>query len=154
MYIKYLNHIPPVPENLLDSMEDIVTMIPEETVVKSFKYFQYKSVNSDLNEWVYKNFKLKCYAKYQVILNGIPIHKDNPAFPGDRRIAFNYLLQLGGDNVLTTVYDEDKSTILQEERLQLKRWHSLVVEKYHGVSNIENDKKRIALTVTPILKKI
>jgi hypothetical protein len=152
MYIKYLNHLPKVPEKLLDPVESIINQPPEKMLVRNFDSFQYKTVNKDLDEWVHKTFKIPCYAKYQVILKGIPIHKDNPAFPGDRRLAFNYLLQLGGDNVLTTVYEEDKKTILQQECLPLKTWHSLVVEKHHGVSNIEENIKRVALTVTPIFK--
>jgi hypothetical protein len=150
-YIKYLN-IPTVPEELLDSIDSIVNQNKENMIVRDFQHFQYKTINPKLDKWVYSVFKMNCYAKYQVIYNGIPIHKDNPAFPGDRRIAFNYLLETGGTNVVTTVYDEDKITIMQSERIPVKTWHSLVVEKYHGVEGIEDiNKPRVALTVTPIL---
>lgn len=150
-YIKYLDNVPSVPEELLDSVESIIAAESEKMLVKDFSTFKYKTVNPLLDKWVHEAFKIKCYAKYQVIYNGIPVHKDHPAFPGDRRIAFNYLLSLGGSNVITTVYDEDKTTILQQERIPLKRWHSLVVEKWHGVDGISNNHPRVALTVTPIL---
>lgn len=152
-YIKYLNNIEKVPNELIDPIEDIINQTPEELIVRDFKFFQYKRVNKHLTDWLHSKIKIPCYAKYQVIRNGIPIHKDNPAFPGDRRLAFNYLLQTGGDNVLTRVYDEDKTTILQEECLPLHTWHSLVVEKYHGVFNIDPSSYRVAISVTPILKK-
>lgn len=149
-YIKYVN-IPTVPEELLDSVEHIIDQKPEVMLVREFGTFQYKTVNSLLDQWVHDTFKINCYAKYQIIFAGIPIHKDNPAFPGDRRIAFNYLLDLGGNNVVTTVYDEDKTTVLQSEVIPLKTWHSLVVERYHGVDGISSTNPRVALTVTPIL---
>jgi len=149
-YIKYLN-ISSVPEELLDNVDSILAQKPENMLVREFSTFQYKTINSSLNQWIQDTFKIKCYAKYQVIYAGIPIHKDNPAFPGDRRLAFNYLLNLGGNNVVTTVYDEDKITELQSEVIPLKTWHSLVVERYHGVVGISNTDPRVALTVTPIL---
>lgn len=151
-YIKYLDHFPTVPENLLDPVESIVAQSSENMLVRNFAHFQYKTINNDLDAWIHSKFRMKCYAKYQVIYQGIPIHKDNPAFPGDRRIAFNYILEPGGPNVITTVYDEDKTTILQSECIFPKKWHSLVVEKYHGVHGIQDmNNPRVALTVTPIL---
>lgn len=150
-YIKYLYHVPSVPEELLDPIEKIIGQESEVMLVRDFAHFEFKTVNPKLDEWLHSVFKMKCYAKYQVIRNGIAIHKDSPAFPGDRRLAFNYLLQSGGPNVVTTVYDEDKTTILQSECIPLKRWHSLVVEKWHGVEGISNEDPRVAITVTPIL---
>lgn len=150
-FIKYLDHVPQVPEELLDSVEDIIAAESEKMLVKDFGTFQYKTVNARLDKWVHETFKIKCYAKYQVIYNGIPIHKDRPAFPGDRRLAFNYLLHLGGDNVITSVYAEDKTTVLESDCIPLKTWHSLVVEQWHGVDGISKEHPRVALTVTPIL---
>ena len=151
MYIKYLDHIPSVPEELLNSVESIIEQNSESMLVRDFAHFQFKTVNTELDKWIHSVFKMKCYAKYQVITNGIAVHKDSPAFPGDRRLAFNYLLQTGGSNVITTVYDEDKTTILQQECIPLKTWHSLVVERFHGIEGIDPLLKRVALTVTPIL---
>lgn len=150
-YINYLNHVPQVPEELLDPVEAIIAASCEKMLVKDFATFEYKTVNPALDKWVHDTFKVKCYAKYQVIHHGIPIHKDRPAFPGDRRMAFNYLLQLGGNNVKTTVYADDKTTILQQEIIPLKTWHSLVVEEWHGVDGLTPGLPRVALTVTPIL---
>jgi hypothetical protein len=146
-YIKYLD-LPSVPEHLLDPVDDIINQYNEKMLVREFAHFQYRTINKNLDEWVHSIFKMKCYAKYQVIYNGIPIHKDNPAFPGDRKIAFNYVLDTGGDSVITSVYDDNK-ILLQSECIPLKTWHSLVVEKYHGVEGIKT--VRVALTVTPIL---
>jgi len=149
MYIKYLN-FPSVPDHLLESVNDIINKPCENMLVKDFDTFQYKPVRQDLLDWLNNNIKGKFYAKYQVIYAGIPIHKDNPAFPGDRRIAYNYIIDTGGPNVITSVYDENK-ILIESEHLPAKTWHSLVVERYHGVEGIDPNHPRVALTVTPLL---
>lgn len=149
MYIKYLN-FPQVPEHLLESVEDILAKPPEDMVVRYFETFQFKPVKQELVDWLNNNIKGKFYAKYQIIFHGIPIHKDHPAFPGDRRIAYNYIIDTGGSTVITSVYDDDKN-LIQSEHLPAKTWHSLVVERYHGVEGINPDHPRVALTVTPLL---
>jgi len=148
MYIKFLDY-PQIPEELLVPIEEILAKPPEENMVKDFEYFWNKRINPELEEWLRSKFKMKFYAYYQVIHPNIPIHTDKPAFKNDRKIAFNYLLALGGDNVITSVYDKDYK-VLQSECLPLKTWHSLRVEMLHGVSGIADDKLRVALSVTPI----
>jgi hypothetical protein len=156
MYIKYLN-FPQVPEELLDSFEDIIAKTSEllpktpQRQKEQLEYFQNKAIGQELDQWLHGIFKFKFYAKYQIIYRGIPIHTDKGAYEGDRKYAINYLLDLGGTNVITTVYDDDMKTVLQSECLELKRWHTIQVEKFHGVEGIEPEKLRIALSVTPLL---
>jgi len=148
-YLKYLNY-PEIPEELLHTPEEIVNLPTEEMVVRDFPAFYYKPVKPKLDAWLRTIFKFNFYVKYQVIQKGIPIHFDKPAFKGDRRVAYNYLLQLGGNNVITSVYDKDLN-VLESECLPLKRWHSLRVEMLHGVDGIEELNNRVAVTVTPLL---
>lgn len=54
------------------------------------------------------------------------------------------------ETVITSVYDDDKN-LIQSEHLPARTWHSLVVERYHGVEGINPDRPRVALTVTPLL---
>jgi len=156
MYIKYLD-FPQVPKELLESVEDIIAkpaellpMTPQRQK-QQLEYFQNKTISDQLYHWLKGVFKFKFYAKYQVIHRGIPIHTDKGAYEGDRRYAMNYLLDQGGSNVITTVYDDDQQTVLQTECLELKRWHTIQVEKFHGVEGIEPGKLRVALSVTPLL---
>lgn len=148
--IKYLPY-PKIPDNLLPTVEEIIAADAENIPVdKYFESFAYKTVSKDLDDWLRTILRFKFYAKFQVIKHTVPVHRDNPSFPGDRRYAINYLLQLGGDNVITTCYD-DEMNITCQERLPLKTWHTIHVEKLHGISGIEEGNLRVALSVTPLL---
>jgi hypothetical protein len=148
MHINYINY-PSIPEELLLSVDEIISLPAEANLVKEFQTFWNKKINPELEEWLRSSFKMKFYAYYQVIHHKIPIHYDKPAFKGDRRIAFNYLLDLGGDNVITSIYDKDYKT-LESKCLPLKKWHSIKVEMLHGVEGIDPNKFRVALSVTPL----
>jgi hypothetical protein len=76
------------------------------------------------------------------VYKGLPIHVDK----GNRIIAYNYLLDTGGENVRTAVYDK-KYKPLQIERLELKRWHRINTGMLHGVHGIEPDKVRVAISI-------
>lgn len=82
------------------------------------------------------------YFRYQVIYPNFPIHIDKFA----RRAGINYLLQLGGDNVLTQVYDDEKK-LLESKKIELNKWHYLIAERPHNAVNIETVRVAIALTL-------
>jgi hypothetical protein len=62
--------------------------------------------------------------------NGVhPIHIDY-----GRKYAFNYILTLGGPDPITSWYEDDKTTLVEEYRIEEKRWHLLRVNPaWHGV---------------------
>ena len=82
--------------------------------------------------------KLLC--NYQCIYDGVPIHKD------DRDVAFNYIINSGGDNVETVWYDDNYKEI-HRECIEAKKWHQLTVNVLHTVEGITN--KRFGITITP-----
>ena len=141
-YIKYIN-LPVIPDDLLESVEDILNNPRFESVVKQ-DYFQTRIINKNLEDWLEKNLLFKFSVRYQIIYPGLPIHKDM----GNRKLAYNYLLSLGGANVKTIVFDDDKK-ILQSETLPLRTWHSIKTDMYHGVFGIHKDTPRVSLSVTP-----
>ena len=142
MYITYLD-FPNIPEDLLESIEDILNKPRYESIVKH-DFFQTRPINKNLQDWLEKNLSFDFVAQYQIIYSGIPIHKDM----GDRKLAYNYLLALGGSNVKTVIFDDSKK-ILQSEILPLKTWHSIKTDMYHGVFGLQPDIPRISLSVTP-----
>ena len=142
MYITYLD-FPNIPEELLESIEDIINKPRYESVVTQ-NFFQTRLVNKNLEDWLEKNLPCKFMVRYQIIYPGLPIHKDM----GNRKLAYNYLLSLGGNNVKTMIFDESKK-LLQSETLPLKTWHSIKTDMYHGVFGIQSETPRIALSVTP-----
>jgi hypothetical protein len=143
MYITYLD-FPNIPEDLLESVEDILNKSRGESIVTQ-DYFQTRLVNKNLEDWLENNLPCKFIARYQIIYSGIPIHKDE----GNRKLAYNYLLVLGGSIVKTMIFDDTKK-LLQSETLPLRTWHSIKTDMFHGVFGIHKDTPRISLSVTPL----
>jgi hypothetical protein len=141
-YIENIN-LPSIPEDLLESVEDILNKPRYESIVTQ-DYFQTRLVNKNLEAWLEKNLPCKFMARYQIIYHGLPIHKDM----GNRKLAYNYLLAQGGNNVKTIICDDNKK-LLQSEILPLKTWHSIKTDMYHGVFGLYKDTPRISLSITP-----
>ena len=57
-----------------------------------------------------------------------------------------YILEPGGENVVTRFYDEDKETLLSTELLATEEWSIMNANRYHDISGIEEGKFRYALT--------
>jgi hypothetical protein len=141
-YIKYLP-LPNLPDDLLESVEDIINKPRSNSIVKQ-DYFQARPISDELQNWLEKNLSFKFIAQYQIIYYGLPIHKDE----GNRKIAYNYLLALGGSNVKTMIFDDTKK-LLQSETLPLRTWHSIKTDMFHGVFGLQKDNPRVSLSVTP-----
>jgi hypothetical protein len=88
----------------------------------------------------YFSFDLTNMIRCQVIKKNIIIHKDV-----NREIVYNYILDCGGNDVLTVWYDEDKTTELLNVKIPKNTWHVMDVTKFHTVKNITET--RIALTI-------
>lgn len=147
MYITYLDY-PEIPKELLEDSIDIYNKPRSDTAGApfSYSYFRPKDVPPILAEWATDTFQMPVIVKYQIILKGIHIHKD----VGNRLVALNYLLETGGDNVSTVVYDEDTYTSIQSEVIPLHKWHRLTTCKFHTVKNINPETFRLSVSVTPV----
>jgi len=141
-YIKYIN-LPAIPEDLLESVEDIINKTRTDSIVKQ-DFFQGRPISKVLQDWLEKNLMFDFVAQYQIIYNGIPIHKDE----GNRKLAYNYLLAQGGNKVTTVIFDDDKK-LIQSEIIPLKTWHSIKTDMFHGVFRLEKNNPRVALSITP-----
>lgn len=60
-----------------------------------------------------------------------------------RELAYNYIVDCGGDAVATCFYNDDRSPLV-EHIIQPHRWHLLNVDVLHNVKNITGT--RIAIT--------
>jgi hypothetical protein len=142
-YIEYLD-LPSIPEHLIESIQDIINKPPKDfsNVSSEYAYFKTRYVNDDLKSWLQTIFDSEIYPQYQLVYNGLPIHIDK----GNRIVAYNYLLDAGGDNVRTAVYD-DKYKLLQIEKIELKRWHRINTSMLHGVHGIQSNKVRVAISI-------
>lgn len=139
-YLVYIN-IPPVPEVLLEPINTIVNKPPKpnSNVSSSYHFFQTRLVSDELQQWAQDTFKRPCYAQYQIIREGVMIHKDR-----GRNVAFNYLLDTGGPDVRTNVYDESKQLVFSEA-IPERTWHRLKTDVFHDVRGMVSD--RVALSI-------
>ena len=97
--------------------------------------------NQALDAWCKQNICKDMYFGFQIMIGDVAIHKDIGT-----SIKFCYLIQSGGDNVITTFYDDDKVTPLDSYCIELEKWHILKVNTCHGVSNFAPEKVRFAVT--------
>jgi hypothetical protein len=145
-YIEYLN-FPSIPKQFIKSADEIIKLhkLANPEVADQYNnVFSTREVEPELYEWLITTFDFELAVQYQIINQGIPIHKDK----GNRLIAYNYLLATGGEDVITSVYDDNKE-LLQSEKLQLKRWHKLETGYFHGVEGIDPNSSRVSISITP-----
>lgn len=128
-----------IPENLIISLSEVEK---RENIfkLKAYSYYRQFLVNENLNDWLKTIFDFKFHASYQVIRNGISIHKDF-----NRNECFNYLINSGGKNVITNFYD-DNNILIDNMNIPEKIWHRLDVSKFHGIDNIENIRYSVSVT--------
>lgn len=153
MFINYLDQIPQIPAELIPEVKNIVDLkLYTNTNLTDAYQFSLKCVNQDLYNWIVINVLPHTSIKqdknlrifYQLIANGktkFPIHKDI-----NRTLAYNYILDPGGSDVITNVYDDNKN-LLESVCLMPFRWHSIKVDKFHDVINLPDNAVRIAVTL-------
>ena len=142
-YIEYLD-LPNIPEHLLEPIEVIINKPPKASrdFVDSYPYFKKRHVSTDLHNWLQSIFDFKIDPQYQLIYDGLPIHIDT----GNRIFAYNYLLDTGGDNVKTVIYDEHYNP-LESKAIESKRWHRINTGMLHGVHGIPSNNVRVAVSI-------
>ncbi len=104
-------------------------------------YKQYMITNPELRDFIDETLKCKNFASYQLIRDGIAIHKDT-----DRTEVLNYLVSTGGPNATLNIFDNGYKKIYSEI-IEEKRWHWIDVSVNHNVTNFSD--VRVALTVVP-----
>jgi hypothetical protein len=141
MYFKYMD-FPAIPDNLL--VQDIGYFSNKENIFRIPSYAHYKQyeVDTNLKDYLRTIFHFDFHCSYQVITNGIAIHKD-----GCRTECLNYLIDTGGAESELRIYDEDKSTILHSEIILDRKWHWINVGLNHNVVNISGT--RISISINP-----
>ena len=144
-YIQYFN-LPQIPKDLIDSV------VPQ-TLIDSFNsgnrkyerqvntYVWSDESNEKINSWGQENICSDMYYAFQLMTGSLPIHKDNGT-----KIKLNYLIDTGGDNVVTTFYDDDQTTELASYNIPVNKWHLFKADTYHSVSNITPGQIRFSIT--------
>lgn len=157
MLFQYVDHLPPIPEQLTKTPADYD---PSQIGKKDNAYnYTRWSASTDLKNWLQQNICADLsIAGVQIITGNVALHRDK------RRWALNYLLDTGGQNVITSwhripgVPDVDPlnpetaaralsatTEILESLQVELHRWHLISTEVLHQVTGVEHT--RIAVTI-------
>lgn len=139
-YFRYVN-LPKIPNEILNQINFDFSSYDAKFIGSNGNYQWSDSHNKIINDWCQQNICSEMYWAFQIISGDMPIHKDNGT-----KTKFVYLLQTGGDNVVTEFYDEDKTNVLQSVIIEPHRWHILKVDNFHGVRNVDSGKIRFSIT--------
>lgn len=163
-YFKYLDDLPKFSKDVLDKAMNAMSANNNTFVDPKHSTYQFYRVHDTaVLEFTKTLFNFDHIVAIQVIKKGVPVHIDI-----GRKVAFNYIIETGGDNVLTGYYNIDDFDKIPDKHIKLvpkinmppaqpvytvcldpMRWHKLDVSVPHGIINVEKD--RIAVTVTPIV---
>ena len=138
-YYRYLN-LPSVPKDIFvnynfDEYEKKVQGLTNPGYVWT------DSFNYSIDKWCKENICADVYFAFQIIKTDIDIHIDNQT-----KIKFLYILETGGDNVITEWYSEDKKTVVNSVVLEPNKWCMIKVDSPHSVKNVESGKTRFSIT--------
>ena len=143
MYIDYLN-IPAIPKEILEDLDTIRNRLFAIGTPYNGT-FRLKDTSSTVSDYIQTLFPFEVHCRYQFVYQGLPIHTDMKGNAG-RKLAVNYLLNAGGNNVITNIYDNNYN-VIDSKCLELNRWHYIRTDHLHNVSNIDKDSVRIALSI-------
>ena len=145
-YIQYLN-LPAIPNEILakiptdsaDYTDFSKIVIPNG---KNKDRYRWTDVNNqELNQWCNENICADMYYAFQFMIGNSRLHKDIGTLT-----KINYVLDTGGDDVLTEFFADDQVTKLASYKIEPKRWHIFKADTYHQVINVKPGKTRFAVT--------
>ncbi len=142
LLLEYLD-LPTIPSEWLLSLEEIKQLPPysppelEERNLYYLRQLKDKRIIDLLQP--YFNFNLEGHIFYQFIGPKLGIHTDF-----GRKTAINYIIELGGNDVITKWYN-DNNEVIEQQIIEKNRWHKLVVDVKHSAENITSD--RYAVTI-------
>ena len=162
-YFEYLDYLPPVSLELQTEAKHSILNRASTFVDPKFATYQVYVLQGKIKEFTKSIFDFEHGVSVQVIKNGAPVHVDI-----GRRVAYNYIIETGGSDVLTSYFNIDDFIQDRNNRhlrlfpkldcppaeplysvcIEPNRWHKLNVSLPHTVLNIESE--RIAITVTPL----
>lgn len=154
MYIDYID-LPNIPEELLESSKDILNketlpvntyggdILPVRSNSGDVSPITRKKVSINLLIWLQSICNFSVNARYLILNSSVEIHRD----PKTRPRAYNYIIDAGGENVTTTVYDDDY-TVLKSLVIPERTWYCLDTGRLHGLEGISEHRNRIVLSIS------
>lgn len=106
------------------------------------KYEIYTITNPTLLNILTPIFGNNAFYGFQVVFEGIAIHRD-----GNREIAYNYLIDNGGEGSCVTFYADDKTTLVASAHIPNNMWYRMNTKMLHGVEKLT--RPRYGITINP-----
>ena len=109
-------------------------------------YYTWYKPSDQLQKWCQKNISPDIFFGIQMIVEKMPMHKDFGPTPDSRtELKFNYIIETGGDAVVTNYYT-DSAELIESHILEPNIWYIINVRVNHDVQNIDSGKRRVAIT--------
>lgn len=141
-YIQYVN-LPQIPEEMLNRINRDFDQYRKQpgNVANPDTYWWSDSFNEEINQWCQQNICADMYFGFQAAVGDLRLHKDFHT-----KIKLTYVLDSGGDRVLTEFFDDDYTTKLASYCIEPNRWHIFKADTAHQVVNTEPGKIRFSIT--------
>jgi hypothetical protein len=137
-YYRYVN-LPQIPQSVIDQVNFNFDEYGEEKDKGIYTWSD--SFNASVNEWCQKNICAEMYWGFQIIRGDLGLHKDNVTLT-----KFCYLLDTGGNNVVTEFFEDDRTTLVDSVVLKPHQWHILKVDSFHSVRGVDPGRTRFSIT--------
>ena len=136
-YIKYVNW-PQIPDFILNN----ISLNDSDYKIKSnYSTFNWsESNNKELNTWAKQTISEYLYFAFTLIKGDLMLHKD-PMY-----LKLNYVINTGGEKVVTKFWDDNKKDLLAEYAIEPHRWHIFKSDTFHSVHGIEKNQTRFSIT--------
>jgi hypothetical protein len=140
-YYRYLS-LPLIPQSVTDQINrNFDQYEKKDPGGHGLIYTWSDSFNQAVNDWCQQNICAEMYWGFQIIRGDLMPHIDNVT-----KVKLTYLVDTGGDHVITEWYDTDKTTVLDSVTLAANRWHMLKVDTWHGIRNVDPGAVRLSIT--------
>lgn len=133
-YYNEIDWLPPIPNNLILSIEDIFKLKNSFKYPEVFERYATFQAQESLCNFVSSYFNYDVNVKYQVIRKELPIHTDSIKSGAKGGVKYNYIVETGGDNVITRWWDKTHKNMLYEIKCPQKTWHELRIDIPHNVT--------------------
>ena len=135
-YVKFLN-LPRIPESIISNLPKDYSLYHRHASAGPFS--RSDSFNSEIDRWCKQNISNDIDFGFQIIEDNVPAHIDNRVF-----VKFFYLIEEGGENVLTKYWSEDNE-FLKEYHIPVHTWVLFRADLLHSVENVDNKKRRVSV---------
>lgn len=135
--------LPKIPDNIIQEVYNSIESgtnqaFDGDNAKYRLDFYAWIAANNAVQEWCTSNISPDIYWGIQVIDQDMPIHQDLGT-----ESKFNYIIELGGDNVVTNYYDEEEN-VIESIVCSAYEWYILNVKIKHDVKNVIS--RRISIT--------